>query len=80
MGSGRTGAARSATSASVASMAFVITGTKMCVLIYLVFSPVAYLRDILRYIILYHIPNLFCPEPPVSARGKRRRGKDIYLL
>ena len=58
MGSGRTGAARSATSASVAAMAFV-TGTKMCVLILLrVFAWVIFAERIYIPIsknIVYHI-------------------------
>ena len=55
MGSGRTGAARSATCASVASMAsWGATAAKMCVLMRIFLM--AYLRNIY---ISNHIPNLF---------------------
>ena len=79
MGSGRTGAARSATSASVASMASV---AKMCVLIYLrVFAWLISAEHI--YICVYRIPyiNLFCLEArELSAQGKRRRGRHLSSL
>ena len=80
MGSGRTGAARSGTCASVASMASSVA--KMCVLIYLrVFAWLISAEHI--YICVYRIPyiNLFCLEArELSAQGKRRRGRHLSSL
>ena len=71
MGSGRTGVARSATSASVASMAFV-AANKMCELIYLF----AWLTSAE----LLHYPkyqNLFCRNPHGAEKCGSPRGNLI---
>ena len=70
MGSGRTGAARSATCASVASMASV---AKMCVLIYLrVFAWL--ICGTYIFICMYQyitLPNLFCLRRELSAQARK---------